>query len=402
MPQSKRIAVVGAGIAGLSAAYELKKAGFEVVVFERNSYPGGRMSTRDSGGLPFDMGADFLINGWYSQLSLYAEELGVRWQVSEPGGRHRIVRDSIPYYVDIVGPKEVLRFKLLSFRARIAFLLFLFRVKFFSGKLDFFDLSSNPCDLDTKSAAEYLRTHVHTEVLDYIGDPFTSIMQFHRADEIGTSALFSLLQAMMDTSRGFRVAYTPGGMGMIPRALAAHVGVRYMVDVVSISSRGQRVEVVHGTGTELYDAVVLATTGTVAQKILKNAPGTLRDMFRALRYAPTVTLSYLIPHDLFTDNAHLTYVPYVENQVLSGYDNTIRKDPAAQLDGRSVLNVYLHEEAAQKYSTLGDAELFSLVKSELLKVCPEARARTGEVVPHDVERWKDAMPKLISLSRHLP
>jgi oxygen-dependent protoporphyrinogen oxidase len=35
--------VIGAGIAGLSAAYELRKAGFEVTVFEKESFTGGRM-----------------------------------------------------------------------------------------------------------------------------------------------------------------------------------------------------------------------------------------------------------------------------------------------------------------------------------------------------------------------
>ena len=66
--RSKRIAVVGAGISGLVAAYELKCAGFDVAVFEKNDYPGGRMSTRLTGGLPFDMGADILVTGWYSLL----------------------------------------------------------------------------------------------------------------------------------------------------------------------------------------------------------------------------------------------------------------------------------------------------------------------------------------------
>lgn len=36
-----KIAIIGAGITGLSAAYELGKKGHEVVVFERSQYPGG-------------------------------------------------------------------------------------------------------------------------------------------------------------------------------------------------------------------------------------------------------------------------------------------------------------------------------------------------------------------------
>ena len=43
--QSKRVAVIGAGIAGLTSAYELLKAGFDVTVFEGQKRYGGRSLT---------------------------------------------------------------------------------------------------------------------------------------------------------------------------------------------------------------------------------------------------------------------------------------------------------------------------------------------------------------------
>ena len=36
-----KIAIVGAGFTGLSAAFELSKKGHEVVIFEKDSNPGG-------------------------------------------------------------------------------------------------------------------------------------------------------------------------------------------------------------------------------------------------------------------------------------------------------------------------------------------------------------------------
>ena len=44
-PTEKRVAVVGAGFAGLAAALRLGEAGFEVTVFERQSRVGGRALT---------------------------------------------------------------------------------------------------------------------------------------------------------------------------------------------------------------------------------------------------------------------------------------------------------------------------------------------------------------------
>ena len=59
----KRIIVVGAGLAGLSCAYELDQAGFNVILIEARSRPGGRVSTyREpfSDNLYSEMGAEYV------------------------------------------------------------------------------------------------------------------------------------------------------------------------------------------------------------------------------------------------------------------------------------------------------------------------------------------------------
>lgn len=52
-----RIAVIGAGIAGLTAAAELASAGCAVTLYEKSRGPGGRCATRRSAAGPFDHGA---------------------------------------------------------------------------------------------------------------------------------------------------------------------------------------------------------------------------------------------------------------------------------------------------------------------------------------------------------
>jgi monoamine oxidase len=59
----KRIIVIGAGLAGLSCAYELDQAGFNVMLIEARSRPGGRVNTyRDpfSDNLYSEMGAEYV------------------------------------------------------------------------------------------------------------------------------------------------------------------------------------------------------------------------------------------------------------------------------------------------------------------------------------------------------
>jgi diapolycopene oxygenase len=52
----KHVVVIGAGLGGLSAAIRLKKLGHEVVVLEKNEYPGGKCSSFSLGNYRFDAG----------------------------------------------------------------------------------------------------------------------------------------------------------------------------------------------------------------------------------------------------------------------------------------------------------------------------------------------------------
>jgi predicted NAD/FAD-dependent oxidoreductase len=55
----RRIALVGAGLAGLTAARAISDAGCSVTVFEKSRAPGGRAATRRDGAVQFDHGAQY-------------------------------------------------------------------------------------------------------------------------------------------------------------------------------------------------------------------------------------------------------------------------------------------------------------------------------------------------------
>jgi len=77
---SRQVLVLGAGLAGLAAAYELKKAGFAVTVLEARSRPGGRVLTyRDpfADGLYAEMGAEY-VDATDEYDHRYCKELGLK------------------------------------------------------------------------------------------------------------------------------------------------------------------------------------------------------------------------------------------------------------------------------------------------------------------------------------
>ena len=53
---SKKVIIVGSGIAGIATSIRLAKKGYEVTVFEANAYPGGKLSAFNLGAYRFDAG----------------------------------------------------------------------------------------------------------------------------------------------------------------------------------------------------------------------------------------------------------------------------------------------------------------------------------------------------------
>ncbi|HEY8734368.1 MAG TPA: FAD-dependent oxidoreductase [Puia sp.] len=79
-PYAKKIIVAGAGISGLCCAYELMKAGHEVIVLEASGRHGGHVFTgRDgfSDGLYADYGADHITDPGYEKFIEYSKEFNL-------------------------------------------------------------------------------------------------------------------------------------------------------------------------------------------------------------------------------------------------------------------------------------------------------------------------------------
>jgi predicted NAD/FAD-binding protein len=78
-----RIAVIGAGVSGLTAAHALQAAGHDVCVLEAEDRPGGHACTVEVGGLPVDMGFIVFNDRNYPHFTALLAELGVVAQPSD-------------------------------------------------------------------------------------------------------------------------------------------------------------------------------------------------------------------------------------------------------------------------------------------------------------------------------
>ncbi|MDP3989326.1 MAG: NAD(P)/FAD-dependent oxidoreductase [bacterium] len=385
------IAVVGAGIAGLSAAYTLKKAGLDVVVYETQDHVGGRMSSRTKDNLIFDYGADFLADN-YETLKLYARELGIDWIPTMPGGRHRVIKNGVPYYLDAPGIRGILSLDVLPFFERIRLLLFVIKLRFIYPDLSLFKLWEIPERYDFDNVMSFFEKTIGINAMHYLADSFTGAMQFHRTDDISTAALIAQFKMMTTPAKDFHLRYTRGGIDMIAREIAKKVSVRTDTPASHVQHNADgTVNLTIGNDTIQADAVLVATNSYDASQLLSDATPAQKELFEGSRYSATIVIAFKIPATLFSDGTHCTYVPYIENTLISGYTNEMRKGDNQRDRDVSLLHVYLHEDRARELMDTPDDEIYQLVADELKTVSPEVQLLT--LLPHDIHRWPYAMPK---------
>ena len=100
------IAIIGAGMGGLSALHRLTAAGHNVTLFDKSRGSGGRMATKKVGDASWDMGAQFMrahSSEFAEQLQAWQEQGWIaRWQ-AEPHewrqGQLRPTGDNIERFV---------------------------------------------------------------------------------------------------------------------------------------------------------------------------------------------------------------------------------------------------------------------------------------------------------------
>ncbi len=297
-----RIAVIGAGISGLSATRELLRAGHEVVLIESSEHLGGLLDSSSSDGFLMEHAASSFIPAESGAAEL-ARELGVSLEEALPQAKKRwVYRDGRLREM----PPNLLAMLSGSFLS-------------WRGKLRALAEPLQPTHPGAnESVAEFFNRRLGEEVEQrmiapfvtgvYAGDtnnlslracfPSLSTLEARGGLLRGLAATrvesaFSFFQDDSGTSKGQRILAPVGGLGALAKALARELEPHTWTST-SISSleKHGREFVLHTASGEhhRFDGVVLATPAYVSASLVGPHRAEMAQALREIPYVPMVVV----------------------------------------------------------------------------------------------------------------
>jgi phytoene desaturase len=368
------VVVVGAGLAGLSAAMRLAGAGRTVTLLEREPVPGGRagvqVSETAAGTYRFDPGPTVLtmpdlIADCFDALGERMEDwldlrpveplYRARYADGSSLDVHGGLEEMAAEITRVIGPGEA-----AGFRRYVDFVSKLYRYEM----RDFIDRNiDSPLDLLSLNLARIAAIggfrRLAPKVEQYLRDPRTQKLYSFQAMYAGLSpydalALYAVI-AYMDSVAG--VFFPAGGMHAVPEAMAAAaekhgVEIRYSTEVTRVEHSGGRAVAVHTADGERIpaDVVVLNPDLPVAYRELM---GFEPRRLKRLAYSPSCYLLLAGSTRAYDSGAHHTISfgrawREIFDELLSGrlmsdpsvlVTNPTRSDPSLAPDARHIYYV---------------------------------------------------------------
>ncbi len=379
---ARRVTILGAGLAGLAAGWELKNAGHDVTILEAQLHPGGRVHTIREGlsdDLYAEAGAGRIPNT-HSVTLEWVRHFGLELE---------------PFF-----PKELSDIALLKGK----------RVKTLVGKP--IDMSQVPLELTPEERGiglSNLDEHYYGEVMRKVGGEIReewpadvarladiSMRDYLRRQGASPDAIHYLTfgfedDAALDFVRDSfnhhteSLAKIKGGNDQLPRAFAAKLSdvIRYGCAVEHIERGEGRVRVAYRRAGRLDHVEAEAVVCTIPYGVLRHIAVTpdwtpaKRKVIDGLYYGPVVRATYQVSRR------------YWEDEGLNGFGTSDKNfevwHPTYGKPGRrGLLQAYVYEDYAHRLDQLSEADRVERLTGDMDEVHPGLRQYLETVV---VKSW---------------
>lgn len=411
---SGRVAIVGGGITGLSAAYALQSRGLEVSLIEASDHLGGKVYTERADGFVIEGGPDAMLTQKPWALELCGQ-LGLDGELVSP------VPDRKTYILFQGGLRELPRgamgFIPTHFASFLTSDLFSLWGKLRMG-LELF-VPPRP-DGGDESLGAFVRRRLGHEPLERLAEPLLAGVYASDADQLGLQAAFPQLRALERThgslirgalahrrkrrsqsQNGERerpplfMTLRPGLGGLVGRLAAKLRGVRVLTGrcVTGIDPGGDgryRVTLSDGETFEAH-AVILATPAYVTAKLVEALSHEAADKLSQISYVSTAVVSLGfkridVEHPL---DATGFLVPRTERRAMTACTWSSSKWPGRAPRDHALFRCFFGRAGQEDVLCLDDGDLVHLAHEELRDLI----GANGTPVLSRRHRWPRSMPQ---------
>ncbi|MEZ7006305.1 NAD(P)/FAD-dependent oxidoreductase [Streptomyces sp. AD55] len=380
------IAVVGAGLAGLAAAHELRRAGHEVHVFEAADAPGGRMRSLRRDGYLMDTGAEQIsARGYRATWQLLRRAALGPDDVPRIGRPMAVWRDGRPH-TGAGDPRAVLTGAGLPPAARLSLARFLGWSARHRAALDHDHAEDTPLGTDT--VADLARRY-HPGLYERLLQPLSSAFFGWDAERSAAAPLVGLLLAVGPVS-SWRVYR--GGMDLLTRRLAAPLHVRYDRAVEEVADHGGHARLTVDGTTLTARAVVLAVPAPAALRLQADPAPEAAGYLAASGYRPMYKVSCALDRPLSPrGGGYVLLTPECEEPVLSCVISDHLKCPDRAPAGRGLISLLASPRRVPELAAAPEADAVRLMTEAAERYVPGLRHALVAAHVHD---WPEAMPEL--------
>lgn len=418
-----RIALIGGGIAGLAAAYELEKSGaagapVDYTLFEQRPQLGGSLASEIVNGAVLERGPDSFLTEKPAAAEL-CRELGLGAQLIPSNDAARktwiVVRNrlvALPDGLMFLVPTKLIPTALtplFSLRTKVRMALELLH-------------PPRPAAGD-ESVAALVERHFGREAVDRLADPLLSGIYGGDAAQLSAQTVLarmvdmerqygSLTRGMLAAHRKMRArlkssskgpssgaVFTAlrGGMQQLVDALVARLdpaSIMAGTSVRSIAKSGDSWTVETAIGRQEYDALILATPAWVSGKLLAPVDSALGADLSGIPYSSSITVNLIYGESQIgtLPEGFGFLVPAVECRSMLACTFVHRKFLGRTPPSKLVFRAFLGGMNNEALLSATDDALVSIVRREMSEILGAKTFNAAAEPEHaQVSRWSRAM-----------
>jgi oxygen-dependent protoporphyrinogen oxidase len=313
----KGIAIVGAGLAGLSCAHRLRRRGLDATVFEASADPGGRT-----------VGAFYLLPPQlFRNTFQLIDDAGLRGEIVPiPPHAGQLYKGRV-YHHRVSSAAGLLSFKGIGLIDKALLPRMVYLLARHSSDVDFHH-PDRGLDFDNETVAAFVKRELSQNILNYVAGPLISTLFFYGSDE--TSAWLYLVLAKH--MQNLEMSTLRGGLRRLAAALSRDLHIVRGTTIRGIAKDGQTYIV---AGERFSDLVIAVPGDTVLQiagleSLLSEADVAF---FRDCSYQRVVSVEVETPKPI-DGRCYALSIPRVEKLSAATISFNDYIDPSTVPDGR--------------------------------------------------------------------